>query len=108
MAGGRGRGPSGTPVASGGLMTASAPIPTGTLVFTMAGESGSVTSATPVAFGGLMTSSGAGQTSNGLEDANIGGTLSSAQVPFTLNYITPVNGRSVLGLTGFAGGPSSL
>jgi hypothetical protein len=95
------------PVLSGDAFQ-QAPIPTGTLVFTMAGESGSVTSATPVAFGGLMTSSGAGQTSNGLEDANIGGTLSSAQVPFTLNYITPVNGRSVLGLTGFAGGPSSL
>ncbi len=95
------------PVLSGDAFQQAA-IPTGTLVFTMAGVSGSVTSAIPLAMGGLMTSSGAGQTSNGLEDANIGGTLSSAQVPFTLNYTAPVNGRSTLALTGFAGGASSL
>jgi hypothetical protein len=77
-----------------------ASIPTGTLVFTMAGYS---TSSGPLALGGFMTSSGAGQTTNGLEDANIGGTVSSAQLPFTLNYTAPVSGRSTMTLTNFAG-----
>ena len=79
-------------------------IPTGTLVFTMAGESGGA----PLAAGGFMTSSGAAQTTNGLEDVNVGGTLSSTQVPFTLNYSAPVDGRSELGLGSFAGGPSLI
>lgn len=86
-----------------------ASMPTGTLVFTMAGESGNATNVIPIAFGGFFGPvSGAGLTINGSEDANVGGVVSSAQVPFTLNYTTPVNGRSTLALTGFAGGPTSL
>ena len=82
-----------------------ASMPTGNLVFVMGGGSSSVG---PLTFGGSMTASGAGQTGSGLEDANIGGTLSSAQVPFTLTYVAPVTGRSVMTLTGFSGGPTSL
>jgi hypothetical protein len=77
-----------------------ASIPTGTLAFTMFGDS---TSTGPLALGGLMTSSGPGVTTNGLEDYNIGGTLNTTQLPFTLSYTAPVNGRSTLTLTGFAG-----
>lgn len=75
-------------------------IPTGTLAFTMAGNS---SSSGPLALGGLMTSSGPGQTTNGLEDYNIGGNPNTAQLPFTLNYTAPLNGRSTMTLTGFAG-----
>jgi hypothetical protein len=85
-----------------------AAIPTGTLVFTMSGEVNSGGIPLPLAAGGLMTSTAAGQTTNGLEDANLNGTISSVQVPFTLNYSATVNGRSTLALTGFAGGPTSL
>ena len=85
-----------------------AAIPTGTLVFTMSGETNSGGIAVPLAAGGFMTSTAAGQTTNGLEDANLNGTISSVQVPFTLNYSATVNGRSTLALTGFAGGPTSL
>jgi len=91
------------PVLSGDAFL-QASIPTGTLVFTMAGDS----SSGPLAFGGFMTSSGAGQTSNGLEDENAGGLVSSVQIPFQLNYIAPVNGRSTLALTNFSGGPTQL
>jgi len=91
------------PVLSGDAFLQAA-IPTGTLVFTMAGDS----SAGPLALGGFMTSSGAGQTSNGLEDENAGGLVSSVQIPFQLNYAAPVNGRSALVLTNFSGGPTQL
>jgi hypothetical protein len=91
------------PVISGDAFQQAA-MPTGTLVFTMAGQ----TSGGPFAAGGFMTSTGAGVSSNGLEDINNAGTVSSAQVPFALNYSATSNGRATLGLVGFSGGPSSL
>jgi len=95
------------PVLAGDVFQQAA-MPTGTLVFTMAGEVAASGGAEPLAFGGFMTSSGAGQTTGGLEDVNIGGTVPSTQVPFTLNYTAPTGGRSTLALTNFSGGPSSL
>jgi hypothetical protein len=96
------------PVLSGDAFQ-QAPMPTGTVVFTLAGESLSGGVATPLAFGGIFGPlSGAGLTINGSEDANVGGTGSSTPIPFTLDYTTPVNGRSAISLTSFAGGPVSL
>jgi len=97
-----------SPVLSGDVFQ-QASMPPGVQVFTLAGEGLVGTSAVPLVAGGFFGPlSGAGMTINGAEDVNLGGTASSAQVPFTLQYTNPVNGRSTMALAGFAGGPSSL
>jgi hypothetical protein len=91
------------PVLSGDAFQQAA-IPTGSLVFTMAGASPNG----PLAFGGFMSSTAANQVSNGLEDVNLGTTVSNGQIPFTFTYIPAVNGRSAMALTAFDGGPTQL
>ena len=75
-----------------------AAIPSGAMVFTMAG--GTVG---PIAMGGLMTGDGQGDFSNGLEDYNDNGTLSSSQISFTGTAAGPAStgGRVLVNLDGF-------
>jgi hypothetical protein len=77
-----------------------ATIPNGNMVFTMLGG----TSTTgPIATGGLMTSDGTGNFTNGLEDVNDNGTLSSGQLAFAGTGASGggVGGRVIVTLTGF-------
>jgi hypothetical protein len=77
-----------------------ATIPTGQMVFTVAGFDNS---SGAVGAGGIMTSDGTGNFSNGLEDANIGGNVSPAQLPFS-GAAAPgglVGGRVVVNMSTF-------
>jgi len=95
------------PVLSGEVFQ-QASMPAGVQVFQMGGEGGSLANPFPlVAAGFLGPLSGAGMTINGVEDVNGGGTVLT-QIPFTLTYTDPVNGRSTMDLAGFVGGPTSL
>src|ERR1039457_50106 len=80
---------------------ASATIPNGQMVFTMAG--GTFTTG-PLAVGGVVTSNGSGSFSNGLEDYNNNGNVNPAQVSFsgTLNAgLSGPGSRVVTTLTTF-------
>jgi hypothetical protein len=75
-----------------------ASIPTGTMVFTMAGGN----STTDIANGGFMTSDGTGNFSNGLEDININGAVSPAQLAFSGSATSgTASTRVVVALSGF-------
>lgn len=88
----------GTQFLSGDVFSqASATIPSGPMVFTMAGGT-----TTPIAIGGLMNSTGGGSFTGGLEDYNSGGNVATGQA-FTATAATGpgIGGRVVVNLTGF-------
>jgi hypothetical protein len=72
-------------------------IPQGNMVFAM--EGGGISD--PIATGGLMAADGSGSFNSGLEDDNIAGVFSPAQIPFTGAGSVGTLGRDDVTLTGF-------
>jgi len=92
------------PVVIGDAFAQQTTIPSGQIVFTAAGLDAS---GNPMALGGFMTSDGVSAITNGLEDFNDAGTVSSSQLSFSGSFTPVTGGRSLFTLNSFFNGTTN-